>query len=138
MSTLEVLRDVLAAFEAAPAAPLEPEGTQTGVAVELLRAVARLSPEARNGLRQGAREIESALADALRRIAEQSNDPAIAQLIAEALPPSRVGDLTPTRDAVTAAFARATARAIAASRAAALPVHAMSDGRVVQVPPHDK
>ncbi len=148
MSTLEDLRDVLAVLEAAPSVPApskstkgEPKDATGGVQEELRRAVATLTPEARNGLQAKAREIEAVLgavlADEVRRVAELADAPALARLVAERLAPPRVGELTPSHEALTAAFARGTAKAIAATRAAGLPVHAMRDGRVVEVPPQD-
>jgi hypothetical protein len=45
--------------------------------------------------------------------------------------------LTPTDEALTAAFTRGTEKAIAETRAAGLPVYAWSQGKVVVVPEKD-
>lgn len=138
MSTLEALRDVLAVFEAAPSASAEPKTARGRGEAELVRVVASLPAEARSGLQVAAKEVEVALAAQVQRIAELSNDPTLARLVAERLAPSRIGELTPSDEALTAAFARGTAKAIAASHAAGIPVHAMSDGEIVKVPPPQK
>lgn len=142
MATLEVLRDVLAVFEAAPSAADEPKGPRARREPELAKVVANLRPEARTELqvaaKEAAKELESALAEHVRRITERVNDPVLAQLVAERLAPSRIGELTPSNEALTAAFARGTAKAIAEAHAAGVPVHAMRDGKIVKVPPPEK
>jgi hypothetical protein len=141
MANLDALQSVWAAFEAA-APPSSKRSPARPVSTEIERAIASLSAEARQQLQINLEESEKRLAsvwiEEIQRMARLANDATVAQLVAESLKPSRVGELTPTHEALTAAFARGTSKAIEASRAAGLPVHAMSGGQVVKVSPSDK
>lgn len=142
MATLEVLRDVLAVFEEARSAGDQPKAPRARREPELEKAVATLRPEMRTELeiaaKEATKELELALAERVRKLTERVNDPVLAQLVAERLAPSRIGELTPSDEGLTAAFTRSAAKAIAAAHAAGVPVHAMRDGKIVKVPPTEK
>lgn len=145
---LEALQQVLAAFEMTAHdanAPAQPSRNEPLFLVQIKKAVGGLPPEKRKEFERVVRQLEEKLnevvsstntiAGEVMRATALLNDNVASGLVEESLKPSRVGDLTPTREALRALFAQGTKKAIADSRAAGLPVSAAVDGRVVEVPP---
>ncbi|MBI4953376.1 MAG: hypothetical protein HY908_15205 [Myxococcales bacterium] len=154
MPNLTALRGVWGVFaavapESGKQASEHPQAT-AGYA-ELERAVAGLSEETRARIRLRCQEAAarlraaeqdqeraSVLATAIQDMAALAKNSDVARLVAESVEPSRIGELTPSHGALVTAFARGTAAAIEAARAAGLPVHALRDGKVVRVAPAGK
>ena len=140
VADLETLGRVLSALDASNTkSPSQPPLS------DLRRVVTELPPEELREIQARVRDLTESLRAALetresivqeiRRLVEHLPDAEVVRLVEESLLPSRVGELTPTHEAMTAAFARGTEKAVAASRVAGLPVHAFVDGQVATMPP---